>query len=438
MNGHFDYLAVSVSLNVIFGIVAVLFFLYQITRNPKNKSRLYYPERRHSDSVFSQKKEIPYTYDDLTRNIVRSMLNTFPIEMAAVYFYDPSKEEFHLRSQEGMKSSLAQNLRDNRKSLAIKKNDPLFDLVGTSKNLVIKEEVMDPVKKTMDRIESSVAAPLLFSGKVMGLLVCGPKKEEFVFNSKELMAIHSFARMGEEVVRYIMGVEMELNHTAVYSHDMNNDTKSLVQTLQFLQSPMASQQPKEKINVLLEQAEDVATRLNQTFELNQDRSVLLMKSMRGEYKKSPIDITQCIRTSCEKYYSPAEKKKIELITKIPDESVIVEGNQNDLVRMLDSLINNAMRFSDPGGKVKVLCEHLPGAFQIFVKDDGRGIDPKEVERIWTRGWQAKDAKQGASGYGLTIARQIVHLHHGQIEVESDGRDKGTVFKILIPLREEPV
>jgi signal transduction histidine kinase len=228
-------------------------------------------------------------------------------------------------------------------------------------------------------------------------------------------------------------METELNHTALYSHDMNIDTKSLVQTLQFLQSPLAVRQPKEKLNSLLHQAEDVAVRLNQSFEMNRDRSSLIMKSIRGEYERSPIDIVKCVRASTSKYFLLAEKKKIELKTRIPDNSVTVEGNPTDLIRVVDNLLNNALRYVDAGGHIEVSCGADAGAFEIVVKDDGQGIEPSDIERIWLQGWQAKDARQGASGFGLSIARQIVHLHQGRIHVESEGRGKGTLFRILIPL-----
>ena len=164
-------------------------------------------------------------------------------------------------------------------------------------------------------------------------------------------AIYGFARMGEEVMRYIMGMETELQHTALYSHDMNNDTKSLVQTLQFFQSPLMKNQPFERINMLLKQAEDVAVRLNQTFQLNRDRSSLIMKSIRGEYEKIPIDITSLIKTTHGKFLLLAQKQKVNLIVEIPQKSYVINGNPNDLIRVMDNLIANALRYVPVDGRI---------------------------------------------------------------------------------------
>jgi signal transduction histidine kinase len=163
-----------------------------------------------------------------------------------------------------------------------------------------------------------------------------------------------------------------------------------------------------------------------------------MKSVRGEYERFPTDITECIRSSCSKYSLLAEKKGIMLVAQIPSKQSFVDGNPQDLVRALDSLLTNAIRFNTSGGRVEVLCEEIPGAFQIRIKDNGRGLEKRDIERIWTMGWQAKDSRQGASGFGLSLARQIVHLHQGRIHVENEEPEAGTVFKILIPLMDKKV
>jgi hypothetical protein len=60
------------------------------------------------------------------------------------------------------------------------------------------------------------------------MLVLGRKSDGEPYNKEDLNAFYALGRMGEEVMRYVMGMETELTHTAIYSHDMNNDTKSLV------------------------------------------------------------------------------------------------------------------------------------------------------------------------------------------------------------------
>jgi signal transduction histidine kinase len=410
----------------------VLWTLVRTRRAPK--SRLSTRERS------TDFNDLTHTYDDLAETFVRSILNTFPLRKAGVYFYDVSRREFVLRGQEGMQSALLKDLRSNRAVLSIPETDWLIRRIGQASTLISKkslatgdnaDEADKSVLQTLDRMEAEVVAPFLLGGKVMGLVAFGANQDGST--PEESSAFYAFARLGEEVMRYILGMEKELIHTADYSHDMNNDTKSLVQTLQYLQSPLASKQPREKINLLLHQAEDVAMRLNQTFELNTDRSELIMKSIRGEYQRGPVDISRAVRMSCAKYISIAEKKNIALKTRIPSERSIVEGNASDLTRVVDNLINNSMRYIKSGGEIELTCQEVQGQYEIFLKDNGRGMELGDIKRIWEQGWQVSDARQGASGLGLSIARQIVHLHGGSISVESVGQGQGTIFVVKIPL-----
>jgi K+-sensing histidine kinase KdpD len=391
-------------------------------------------------------KETTYTYNDLAKNMVSSLLNTFPVEMAAVYLSDMSKADLQLRAQQGMKNPAAKDLLFNRSTLILPATDPIITYIGSRKDVIVSDVLENKtditveeksVVQSLKRIEAEVCAPIISFGKVKGALVLSRKKNGQMFSLEDIQAIDSFARMAEEIMRYIIGMETELNHTALYSHDMNNDTKSLLQTIQFLRSPLAKSQPIEKIESLLKLTEDVATRLNNSFQLNRDRSNLIMKAIRGEYERQILDATKLVAISAGKYMLQAEEKLIELKVKIQEAPAYVLGNSNDLIRITDNLIGNGLRYVDPHGHIIVDAGAVEGFFQITIADDGRGIEKEDIERIWAMGWQAKDARQGSSGFGLSIARQIVQLHQGTINVFSEGRGKGTQFTVRIPLVDNP-
>jgi len=392
-------------------------------------------------------RESTYTYDDLAKNIVEAVRNTFPVEMVSVYFHDQPRHEMELRAQVGMKNIKAENLKYNRPFFAISNNNPLISLmIHQVKPVVLEEKKIKTnltekekmVISTMEKMEGEVCSPFLISGSVKGLLVLGRKKNNEMFHKEDLETLDSFGRMGQEVMRYIMGMEYEINYGALYSHDMCNDTKSLAQTLQFLRSPLGKQTQAEKANELLKRAEDVASRLNQSFQLNRDRSALILKSIRGEYEREPVDMSQLVRESFGKFILDSEKRGIHLIQGALPNSMMVHGNANDLVRVLDNLLSNALRYVNKGGKISVEGKPNKNQFMVTVEDDGEGINKEDVERIWQHGWQVKSAKQGASGFGLAIARQIVHLHGGEIWVENRNDSHGAKFSFTIPMMNKNV
>ncbi len=388
-------------------------------------------------------KETTYTYDDLARNIVNSMLNTFPIEMAAVYLYDFTKRELHLRSQKGMRNPQAQNLRYNRSALAIPSTDPLIQFLGSERNVVSLDSLKNklntdkkiyPVIESMNRIESDVCAPFIFEGNLRGMMVISRKKDNSLFNAEDLEAIAAFARMGEEIMRYIMGMETELRNTSLYSHDMAHDVRSIIQTLEFATSPMAEKQPKEKIQRLLHQANEVAMRISEIFQLNRDRSSLILRAVRGEYEKAPVSLTKLITLSLEKFSFLAEKQNIQLNRNIHTSTTTVQGNESDLIRVFDNLLTNALRYTPANGNITVRTSEKEGFFEVEITDDGAGIAEENLNKIWESGWQGAE-KKGAAGLGLSIVKQIIEMHQGTIVVTSPALGKGTTFQIKLPFQD---
>lgn len=385
-------------------------------------------------------RESSFTYDDLARNLVEAVMQSFPVTMAAIYFNDDRKKELQLRAQRGMSNPQAANLKLNRSALAVPFTDPLIAYFKDNPGLVLRQNFEMPMRTgaeteiaaSLRRMEAEVAVPFHVAGKLQGMLLMGSKKNHLLFHNEDLEAVASYARMGEDIMRYIVGMEHEIRHAALYSHDMNNDTKSLVQVLQFVRSPLAKQVPDEKLREMLGKAEDVAVRLNQSFQLNRDRSALILKSIKGEYEKSPVDILRVVRASCDKFVFTAKEKSISLKVVLPEGTIVVNGNEFDLTRVVDNLLSNAFRYVDAEGEICVAGTPVDTGFRFVVADTGRGIAPEMIEKIWDIGWQVRDSKQGASGLGLSIVKQIVDMHEGKIQVSPGENGKGTAFSVWLP------
>lgn len=418
--------------------------IYTWMKETANKTRLGAGLQylKSIDVTMEKIRESTYTYDDLAKNIVNSILHTFPIDKAAVYFYDIPKKEFHLRAQVGLTNPYTKDLKLNKEMLSLSETNTFIEYLQEKQSVVLKEnliaesdqsEYFKVLEKTFDTLEADVAAPFLLAGKVKGFMLLGRKTGNKMFTNQDLDAITAFARMGEEIMRYIMGMEAELQHTALYSHDMNLDTKTLVQTLQSIQADFDKPNESEKVDILLKEAEDVAMRLNQTFQLNRDRSNLIMKSIKGEYEKIPTDINRIIKASISKFKYIFQKQKVSIETQLPETQSVILANPDDLNRSFDNVIANILRFIPNSGKIKIHQYEEGDVVRVEIKDNGSEIDPEEIEKIWEMGWQAKNAKEGASGFGLSIARQIIHLHGGTIRVEKNIDMPGINFKISLPL-----
>lgn len=127
---------------------------------------------------------------------------------------------------------------------------------------------------------------------------------------------------------------------------------------------------------------------------------------------------------------------IDLSTEL---DMIVDELVGDSVRLqqiISNLINNAIKYTPPGGRISVSLKRIGDNAVIEVKDTGVGIDPEMAGRIFERFEQGDNSTRrqfGGLGLGLTIARHLTELHGGKIEVESEGLGKGAAFRVTLPL-----
>ena len=130
-------------------------------------------------------------------------------------------------------------------------------------------------------------------------------------------------------------------------------------------------------------------------------------------------------------------KQIQLALDIPDGvEISVLGNPDRLQQILANLLDNAIKFTPSGGQVDIRLERLGSVAQITVTDTGIGIAPEFLPKVFDRFSQAEvpsSHSPGGVGIGLAIARHLVELHKGTIEVASEGVGRGATFTVKIPL-----
>ena len=130
----------------------------------------------------------------------------------------------------------------------------------------------------------------------------------------------------------------------------------------------------------------------------------------------------------------AAKHSLEI--SLPESPVHVVGDADRLAQVLANLLNNASRYTPPNGSISVSVNEEDGEVMIRVRDNGRGIEARNLERIFNMFDQGDAVAPGAAGglgIGLSLARRIVELHGGTIEARSAGVDQGSEFVIRLPV-----
>lgn len=152
-------------------------------------------------------------------------------------------------------------------------------------------------------------------------------------------------------------------------------------------------------------------------------------------KREHLELEKVIAHGLEPVRSVIQSRGQTLTVLKPDAPVWISGDFVRLGQIVTNLVNNASKFTPEGGHIQVEATANRGEALIAVRDTGVGIEPQLLPRIFemfVQGQRSLDRSEGGMGIGLTLARQLVELHQGRIEVQSEGPGKGAVFTVSLP------
>jgi signal transduction histidine kinase len=147
-----------------------------------------------------------------------------------------------------------------------------------------------------------------------------------------------------------------------------------------------------------------------------------------------VDVKVLLQETILNIWAKAEKKRIHLLLEC-EEGIFVKGDANRLKQVFLNLVDNAVKFSHEDSSIELSAKRLSNIeTAIIVRDSGIGISEAHISRVKDRFFQV-DALNGGTGLGLAISQQIVELHHGKLEMESE-LGSGTEVTVILPLTEK--
>jgi signal transduction histidine kinase/CheY-like chemotaxis protein len=153
--------------------------------------------------------------------------------------------------------------------------------------------------------------------------------------------------------------------------------------------------------------------------------------------KTRIDASDVIFAALESQQNLAAKASVIIATDLSPALPPVEGDEGRLLEVLENLIDNAVKFTRPGGSVTVGATGRERDLLVWVKDSGSGISPEHLPHLFDRFWQAQKTDRRGTGLGLTICKAIIEAHRGRIWAESTiGIGTTMYFSLPTELAEE--
>ncbi|MBI5400483.1 PAS domain-containing protein [Candidatus Saganbacteria bacterium] len=160
-----------------------------------------------------------------------------------------------------------------------------------------------------------------------------------------------------------------------------------------------------------------------------------LETKRERIPFSPVDLKQILRRAIETVQEKAHKKNVRIEKMCRGENFTILGIEDHLYHAFLNLLDNALNYTDAGGKISINCEFLSDAVKITISDTGIGISAEHLPRLFERFYRVDKARArdlGGTGLGLAIVKHVMNLHNGSVAVTSTP-GRGSEFTLDFPL-----
>lgn len=218
---------------------------------------------------------------------------------------------------------------------------------------------------------------------------------------------------------------------AVLSHELRTPLASLRNSITLLERAPPDGEVGRRARAILHRQSEHLTRL-----VDDLLDVARIHQGKIELRRSRIDARDPVRRVCEDMNQALEERGVALYVAESSIPIWIDADAARMVQMVGNLVNNALKFTDPGGEVHVGVRKVGVACEVSVRDSGAGIDPEDLDSIFDPFVQAERTRhggRGGMGIGLALVRELAVGHGGWVRARSEGPGKGSELTLRIPL-----
>lgn len=286
-------------------------------------------------------------------------------------------------------------------------------------------------------------------GKLRVLQIVSNMNENNAFNERllrtmsfaiiigvSLSLVCGYATAGNAIIPIQENMLRQKEFIADASHELRTPITIVRTNLDLVMSS-----PEESVESQMDWLQNAYSETERMGKLIQDLLFLASSDLdRMRFSNELLNINQLCFELCESIAPAAAEKGIELRCELDDAESQIQGDRSRIEQLLIIVIDNAIQYSPPGSTIRLVTERLVNFIKIQIKDEGIGIPPEDLDKIFERFYRADKARsrhQGGTGLGLSIAKLIVTAHSGTIYAESE-LNIGTTIVINLPLTEGEV
>ncbi len=220
---------------------------------------------------------------------------------------------------------------------------------------------------------------------------------------------------------------------ALLGHELRNPLAPIMAGLELLRQKFAK--PGACIDDGLIRTRDIIERQSHHLARLVDDLLDISRISSGkiELRKAPVTMQEIVESAVTTSQPILDERHHQLQVDLASEPLHVTGDTVRLVQVVANLLNNAARYTPDEGNIAISCRRQNDQVELRVRDNGRGISPEFLSRVFDA-FSQEEARPGSGlGLGLSVVRQLVVMHDGTVSVQSDGPGLGSEFTVRLPL-----
>ena len=292
-------------------------------------------------------------------------------------------------------------------------------------------------------LKSYMCVPLKARGKSLGVISFVSAESGRCYTASDLAFAEELARRAAVSLENAQ-LYAELRETdrlkdeflAMLAHELRNPLAPIRNSLYIMKQPGTKGEVLQEVREMAERQVQHMARL-----LDDLMDVSRISRGKIELRSEIVDLKLLVNRTIEAVRPFIDERGHELTVSMPPAPLRVKGDLTRLEQVVTNLLNNSAKYTDPGGHITLKVSREDGSVALKVKDNGIGIAPEMLPKIFDLFVQAErrmDRAQGGVGIGLTLVRRLVELHGGTVEARSPGLGQGSEFVVRLPANDENV
>jgi PAS domain S-box-containing protein len=286
-------------------------------------------------------------------------------------------------------------------------------------------------------LRSYISVPMRAKSRILGALSFATAESGRCYDELDLNAAKELAHRAAVAIE-----NAELMHAlkeadrrkdeflAVLAHELRNPLAPVRNAIEILRATHSSTPQLQWTHDVIDRQVRQMTRL-----VDDLLDVSRITTGKIELRIERIELASAVRIALEASRPLVERGQHLLTVRIPPEAIWLDADLARIAQVLSNLLNNAAKYTRPGGHIWLTARQRDGDVEVRVCDNGMGIPPpmlRNVFEMFTQVGGTSDHAQGGLGIGLTLVKRLVELHGGSVEARSEGVNKGSEFVVKLP------